>query len=272
MVWGQIKSITGEDIRRDTLQPVQNKERKLMTDPIEVLEVHREHYRMIMQHDPDNHAMDEEHWQSKIMYCERAEDLQGINEDLTWLEALESIRRMKRNTAPGRGGIHVNILKQLVREECMGEIQQRNPGFIRPEYTLVDLSAEKLPKDPTTPMGKSLYRALKAVWIQEKIPAQWQEAHLVFLMKASGISVELGVDSVNRLLQRTNPDKQCRKDTARGSYRKAYKGVPPSKRTRRIQKKGRSHSAIPGTDRNSEKMPLRRKRYLWDIHRLQKSV
>jgi len=193
-VWGRIKAIIGGETGRDTLQPVRNKDGKLMTDPTEILEVHREHYRTIMQHDPDNHAMDEEYWQSKRMYCERAEDLQGINEDLTWPEALESIRRMKRNTAPGGDGIHVNVLKQLVREECMGEIQRRNPEFRRPEYTLVDLPAEKLPIEPTTPMGKALYRILRAVWTQEKIPTQWQEVHLVSLMKPSGISAELGVD------------------------------------------------------------------------------
>ena len=135
-----------------------------MTDPIEVLDVHREHYQTIMQHDPDNHAMDEEHWQSKIMYCERAEDLQGINKDLTWLEALESIRRMKRNTE------HT----QTARERRM---YGRNPAK-KPRVHKTRIHTGRPPSGKATKRPNNTYGKIPAVWTQEKIPAQWQEAHL----------------------------------------------------------------------------------------------
>lgn len=183
-VWTQIRSMTGGDTGGDTLQPVRNPDGVLKTDPLDILNVHKQHYRKVMQHDPDNHAMDEDYWASKELNSERAEvDLEGINNDLRWPEALMSIRRMKRNTSPGSDGVHVNVLKQLVREECMGVIQLRNPGHERPDYTLVDLPEEELPEQPTTQMGKALFRVLGAVWTKGQIPKGWQEVQLVSLAK-----------------------------------------------------------------------------------------
>ena len=183
-VWAQIRSMTGGDTGGDILQPVRDKDGDLKTEPLDILNVHKTHYRNIMQFDPDGHAMDEEYWASKRLSSERAEqELKGINDELRWPEALLSIRRMKRNTSPGSDGVHVNVLKQLVREECMEAIRIRNPGFIRPEYTLVDLPEEELPIQPTTRMGKALFKVLRAAWAQEKIPEEWQEVHLISLAK-----------------------------------------------------------------------------------------
>ena len=183
-VWTQIRSMTGGGTGGDVLQPVRTPDGRLKTDPLDILGVHREHYRNVMQYDPDEHAMDGDYWASKELNSERAEvDLEGINNDLRWPEALESIRRMKRNTSPGSDGVHVNVLKQLVREECMGAIKRKNPQFVRPEYTLVDLPEAELPEVPTTQMGKALYRVLGAVWTQTEIPKEWQEVQLVSLSK-----------------------------------------------------------------------------------------
>ena len=183
-VWTQIRSMTGGDTGGDILQPVRDKNGALKTDPLDILSVHKRHYRNVMQFDPEEHAMDEAYWASKQLSSERAEaELENINNELRWPEALMSIRRMKRNTSPGSDGVHVNVLKQLVREECMGAIQQKNPGFERPEYTLVDLPEEELPEQPTTQMGRALFKVLRAVWVQESIPKGWQEVQLVSLAK-----------------------------------------------------------------------------------------
>ena len=196
--WSRIRSVAGMESGGDFYEghPVRNpNDGKLKTKPQDIVDAHTEHYRRILQHDPDNRAIDEQYWSQKQLASERAEEeLEGLNGPLSWPECIESIRRMKRNTSAGSDGVHVNVLKQLVREECMAEISTRNPEWARPEYTMVDLPAEKLPSEPRTAMGKALYKILRAVWVQEKIPPQWQEVPLVSLAKPSGLSLEMGVD------------------------------------------------------------------------------
>jgi exonuclease III len=193
-VWSQIKTVTGGGTGGDSLHPVRDSAGELKTNPRDILDVHKEHYRSLLQYDPEKRAMDEEYWRSKSLHNERVEEeLKGINDPISWPEILLSIRGMKRNTAPGGDGVHVNVMKQMVREECMGEIKQRNPEFVRPEYTMVDLPEDRLPTQPTTRMGAALYRLIKAAWTQEKVPPQWEELHLVSLLKPSGVTAVAGV-------------------------------------------------------------------------------
>ena len=182
-VWTQIKALTGQAIEMDAPQPVKDKEGELKTRLQDILNVQKEHYQSIMQHDPENLAMDEEYWAGKEMAFDRREDLEGLNNDLRWREVIMAIRRMRRNTAAGKDGIHVNVLKQLVREECMKQLEVINPDRIRLDYTFVDLPEEELPETPLTAMGKALFRILKASWAQEAIPEQWQEVYVCSLLK-----------------------------------------------------------------------------------------
>jgi len=101
-------------------------------------------------------------WAAKDIAFERGEDLQGLNEELTWREIIMAIRRMRRNTAPGKDGVHVNILKQLVREECMKQLEVMNPNRVRLDHTFVDLPEEELPEEPLTAMGRAIFKILKA--------------------------------------------------------------------------------------------------------------
>ena len=67
--------------------------------------------------------------------------------------------------------MHINILKQLVREECMKQLEVMNPNRVRLDYTFVDLLEEELPEEPLTAMGRAIFKILKATWSQEEIPA-----------------------------------------------------------------------------------------------------
>lgn len=185
-VWSQIKSLTGQATGEDAPQPVKNSEGELQTNLQDILEVQKQHYQSVMQHDPDNLAMNEEYWATKEIHFERGEDLEGINDDLNWKEVILAIRGMRRNTAPGKDGVHVNILKQLVREECMKQLEVRNPERVRLDYTFVDLPKEELPETPLTTMGKALFKILKATWAQETIPEKWQEVYVCSLLKPGG--------------------------------------------------------------------------------------
>ena len=185
-VWTQIKSITGQATQGDAPHPVRDKEGRLRTDLCDILNVQKEHYKNVMQYDPDNLAMNEEYWATKEIHFERGEDLEGLNGDLEWTEVILAIRRMRRNTAPGKDGVHVNILKQMVREECMKQLEVRNPDRIRLDYTFVDLPEEELPIAPLTTMGKALFKILNVTWTKETIPEQWQEVYVCSLLKPGG--------------------------------------------------------------------------------------
>ena len=42
--------------------------------------------------------------------------------------------------APGKDEVHVNILKIMVREECIMALKTEKPKFNRPDNVFVDLS------------------------------------------------------------------------------------------------------------------------------------
>ena len=108
--------------------------------------------------------MDEEYWASKDIAFERGADLEGLNNKLEWTEVTMAIRWMRRNMAPGKDGVHVNVLKQLVQEECIRQLEVINPRRVHLDHTFVDLPEEKLPKKPLTVMRKALFRILRAMW------------------------------------------------------------------------------------------------------------
>jgi exonuclease III len=185
-VWSQIKSLTGQATGGEAPQPVNDIEGKLQTNLQDILEVQKNHYQSAMQFDPNNLAMNEEYWAEKDIPFERKEDLEGLNEDLRWREVIMAIRRMRRNTAPGKDGVHVNILKQMVREECMKQLEVINPDRVRLDHTFVDLPEDELPEVPLTTMGKTLFKILRATWAQGTVPEEWQEVYVCSLPKPGG--------------------------------------------------------------------------------------
>jgi hypothetical protein len=89
---------------------------------------------------------------------------------------------MNRDTALGVDGMHVNLLKSMVKEECMlaafGEDREQHP-----DNSVRALPESKLPKSPLSLMGRVLWKVLKAVWALEDIPEEWSEVVIVNLFK-----------------------------------------------------------------------------------------
>ncbi|PSR77303.1 hypothetical protein PHLCEN_2v7960, partial [Hermanssonia centrifuga] len=154
---------------------------ELLVNKMDILNRVTEHYRDLTEYNDDG-KRDSDHW-AKISLGEEEKQLLGINENLKWPEVLCAIRRMNRNTSPGMDGVHVNVLKSLVSEECMAKCKLDNPDWVRPDNVRVDLAADKLPTVPLTPLGKAIFKALEKAWEFETLPENWQEVVICNLPK-----------------------------------------------------------------------------------------
>ena len=188
-VWQKIRTMSGQSTE-STLNPVKDKNNKLATGTREILQVIKDHYQAITEYDPQNLSKNKEHWGNIDMEEPPKDELQGLNQEVTWIEIIKAIRSMNRDTSAGKDHMHVNILKMMVREECMAELQQRNEDFRRQEQIQINLPEWELPEQPRTLMGKALYRVLEGVWELGKIPELWAEVYIVNLMKPGDLDPE----------------------------------------------------------------------------------
>ena len=180
-VWARIKQKIEHDGASEALQPVRNKDGELCVTTDDILEAIADHYDRLANADPGP-SQDAEHW-AEIDLGEDAPELPGLNDHLKWTEVLLSIRRMNRNTSPGSTGEHVNIMKELLNEECLAEVLRTHPGMTRPEAITFALGAHDLPQWPQTPLGKAFNHILMSIWKLEQIPELWNEVHICNLFK-----------------------------------------------------------------------------------------
>ncbi|KAI0289325.1 hypothetical protein B0F90DRAFT_1826368 [Multifurca ochricompacta] len=144
----------------------------------------KEHYQDLLTYDPKGVSQDYAYWEDiDLGLPRRPDELTGLNLPITWREVLVTIRGMNRNTAPGKDGVHINVLKSMVLEECMRKLSLDNPNFKRPDFVRVDLPREELPYHPLTPMGNAFYTVLIRVWNSGVTPELWQEVHIINLFK-----------------------------------------------------------------------------------------
>jgi exonuclease III len=179
-VWSRLRAGVETRSRGDSLPPVRDKDGNLVVEPDKILAEIAGHYQTITDYDPLKLSKDPKHW-AAIDLGEPEPELSGINHPLKWMEIVEAIRGMNRNTSPGKDEIHINVLKSLVREESMANLAQ-DPRFKRPDLVMVDLPAKEF-AEPLTPFGKALFKVLCAVWELELLPDQWNEVYLVNLFK-----------------------------------------------------------------------------------------
>jgi exonuclease III len=182
-VWARLKSQIDTWERGGVPPPVRNKAGALCVDSTSHLTAVKEHYQSLAQDDPDGTSRNERYWDEiSLNYPRTEETLSGLNVPLSWKEIVVAIRGMNRDTAPGVDGMHVNLLKAMVKEECMlaafGEEQEKHP-----DNSVRALPESKLPKSPLSPMGKALWKVLKAVWALENIPGEWSEVVIINLFK-----------------------------------------------------------------------------------------
>jgi exonuclease III len=181
-VWNRVTRKIKHDGMSGSAQPVKDKNGKLCVTNDEILDAIAEHYDSLANADPGE-SQNEEHWAS-IDMGEPEPELEGVNAQLTWPEVLMSIRRMNRNTTPGVDEVHVNLLKELLAEECMAEVLLRRPGMQRPENVVFALGETELPKVPRTEMGKAMFSLLKEAWDTGCIPDQWNTVLITNLYKS----------------------------------------------------------------------------------------
>ena len=219
-VWSQLRAQVNPSTIVETANPVRNKEGALQHGVERILEVMKVHYEDLLTYDPEGLLSNHEYW-ADIDLGEPVPELEELNENLTWPEILFTIRGMNRNTAPGKDEVHINVLKIMVREECMAALQKDNPNFRCPDNVFVDLSeteVRKHLKSPLTGMGKSFYYLIDKVWLTACIPEQWREVHIVNLFKGGdsestnnyrGISLISCAYKVLLCLMANHLSKQC---------------------------------------------------------------
>ncbi|CDO78133.1 hypothetical protein BN946_scf184614.g1 [Trametes cinnabarina] len=194
--WKRVKAksnldnTTGENMPMKPSQPLRDKKNRLQTDPKAIQTVMAEHYKDLLQDDHNGDMRDQNFWES--IWGDADEDGQ-VEEDLaqtqdlakkiTWQECLLAIRAMNGGTSPGVDEVHIDVLKGLVAEECMAELQFQNPHFVRKDNIQVHLAADKLPELPRTPMGKAVYKLLNLSWKLKRLPQAWEENIVVSLFK-----------------------------------------------------------------------------------------
>jgi hypothetical protein len=181
-VWNRLRSQVSPTETITAVNPVKDKDGELQYKVEDIVGVVKKHYEDVFTYDPDEASLDFEHWEKQDM-GEPKPQLIGLNDGLYWPKVLDTIRGMNRNTAPGKDEIHINVIKTMVLEECMAEVQRENPGFQRPDFVRIDLPYKKLPTSPRTPLGKAFHCLLINIWHTQCIPDQWNEVIVSNLYK-----------------------------------------------------------------------------------------
>ena len=181
-VWNHLDSQLQWGSSNFALNPVKDKDGVMKYRAEEIVEVMKTHYEDLLTYDPDGKIGNNEYWDS-VELGEGRTEMFELNLRPTWLDILVTIQKANRNTATGKDGVHINVLKAMVLEECMMEIAWENPEFQQPDNVRVDLPEDKLPEEPVTPMGKAFYSLILNVWETGCILKQWSEVQIVNLHK-----------------------------------------------------------------------------------------
>ena len=190
-LWQRITKLTGTGTRAQGLGPVNDKRGVLQTDPKKIMETIKVHYEELANSEPGT-SQDEKFWREKVTDQEVKPMLEGINSGITWPDVLLAIRAMTRGTAPGQDEISIDVLKELLAQECKEQVEvtmnvavnehsnirRRAPLGIR-----FALEAKDLPKLPLTNLGKTLYKLIEGCWQLEQTPKAWDQVDIVNLFK-----------------------------------------------------------------------------------------
>ena len=180
-VWNRLNAQLKPNAGGHSVNPVRSKDGDIQYRVEDILETMKAHYQDLLTFDPKGVSQNDVHW-AGIDLGDPLPNL-GVDGDLLWPEVLVAIRQSNRNTAPGKDGIHINVLKALVLEESMAEVSRLNESFQRPDGVRIDLPSKLLPTAPLTPLGKCFFDLLLRTWNTGCIPSQWNEVHIVNLYK-----------------------------------------------------------------------------------------
>ncbi|KAJ3013646.1 hypothetical protein NUW54_g1530 [Trametes sanguinea] len=184
-----LENTTGENMPMKPSQPLRDKNGGLQTSPEALQGIMAEHYKKLLQDDSDGSMRDQQHWEriwgpvNEEESSHNEESARNLNQNIGWKECLMAIREMNGGTSPGVDEVHIDVLKGLLAEECMAELQFQNPSFVRKDNIQVHLAADKLPEVPRTPMGTAVYELLALSWKLKRLPKAWEENVIVSLLK-----------------------------------------------------------------------------------------
>lgn len=165
-------------------QPLRDREGRLCTDPAEVNRIMTEHYRSLHQDIPAPTFRRTRYWEVNIPELVTGQKPQPeVCEDIGWQEVLGTIRAMNRDTSPGSEEVHINMMKALVREESMAQLQAKLPNRYRWDGIQVDLRLEEMPEVPQTPLGKAVFSLLHKFWNTGIVPTSWHRNVVISLFK-----------------------------------------------------------------------------------------
>jgi hypothetical protein len=156
--WKWAKMITGRNkVGGSDLGPLYKigNRSQLVYRPEEKLEQLRIHYESLLR-DVTGHSRDMEYWRTKLP-GDIVPPLQGINDDISWIEINGALKSLKRGKAPGRDGVTPDFYKLAIDD---GE------GIL-----------------PSSSMGRVLFELLTRVWNTGVIPDRWNEAWIVAILK-----------------------------------------------------------------------------------------
>jgi exonuclease III len=238
-MWNSIRGLAGLDENSvGHFFPLRDKQGQLRTQPDEVLEVARAHYKALVTEDAGN-SQNKEYWDGIEMPAlpipptsqtagqrllsltpEREVLIPGLNDIITWPNVLMAIRVMKRGTAAGPDELHVDVLKELLRLECKIEVQRvmdedRTLRGLKPkkapEGIYFALRENQLPIFPRSPLGQALFMIITRTWALEVTPDAWDSVDIISLHKSKdpelmtnyrGISlISVGLKIVLTILQ-----------------------------------------------------------------------
>lgn len=181
-VWDRLKPQVRPGSESTGINPVKDKEGVLQYRAEDILAAMKVHYEDLLTYDPNGVSQNFAYWEGIDLGVPKPAMVE-LDDDLNWPEILNTIRGMNRNTATGKDGVHINVLKAMVLEESMAQIKVLNPAFSRPDNVRIDLPRDKLPKNPLTPLGEVFYVLLQRTWRTGCIPDKWNEVQIVNLFK-----------------------------------------------------------------------------------------
>lgn len=182
--WSAVNSCVDRKGTANAVPPIRKGDGSVVTKADEVADVFMEHYRALAQDDPKGLRDDAEYWR-RVLPGDLQPERVSLNRPLVWKDVVAAIRRMNRNTAPGGDSVHVNVLKALVMEESMAVVKLRaGEHWRRPDNVRIDVPLDDFLTTPLTPMGRQLWRIIRAVWDLEWIPSSWRQCTVISLYKS----------------------------------------------------------------------------------------
>lgn len=149
--------------RSDTLNPVRDSDGVLQLDGPEIREVWRSHFGKLAS-DITGHSQDRDYWERTLPGI-LAPTITSLNCDLSRSELVTTLRRMKRNKAPGPDGIPVDFIRLFLSNSVAPTIA-------------ADFDIET----GTIALNK-LLKLLVEMWTHGCVPESMNKAALVYILK-----------------------------------------------------------------------------------------